>query len=100
MNPFALLQAVSLSQKIDAIVESAHHALLTQWRRDAPGKTDEEVLRAKLADSGWKYSRQKGRWHHPESKEAPAPRSLNDLARLIARATLQNALKKQEKKPE
>lgn len=94
-NALDVLHLATIGGRIQTALRNATQTLLTDWREKAPGKTDDEILRDKLVECGWKYSRQKGgRWYHPKIEELgqsyPAPRDLRSLAEIAAKAVLQN----------
>ena len=92
INALDVLRAATLSQHVDTVIANATATILTKWRTES-GKTDPEVLREKLIECGWKYSRQQGRWHHPKAEGVHAPRDLSSLAKLLATAATNDALK-------
>lgn len=65
--------------------------LLDKWRND--NREDHQILRDKLIECGWRYSRKThGGWYHPDVPNYPAPRTLRDLATIIAGALIKEAL--------
>lgn len=95
VNPLDLLNAITYTQKVEAIIRSGADMLLISWRDAAPGKTDDEILRSKLIECGWKYSRQKGRWHHPDAEDYSAPLTLKALAESMSQHVMREALRKE-----
>jgi len=82
--------SMELQELLDLIDKSAQK-LLKEWRGD--GKSDDLILRDKLIECGWRYSRRNnGGWYHPDAPEVPAPRSLPDLATMIAGEVVRRAL--------
>jgi len=87
-NAFDILHLATIGDRVQKAIRNATQTLLTDWREKAPGKTDDEILRDKLVECGWKYSRQKGRWIHPKVQSFQAPRDLRSLAEMTAEAIL------------
>lgn len=96
INPLTLLAAATYADKVRVVVDSAAESLLADWRDKGPGKTDDQILRNKLAGLGFKFSRQKDRWVLPDHPDVRAPRTLRDLSVLAAKLILEESLKKEE----
>lgn len=93
-NALDVMNLAMIGGRIQKALHNATQTLLTDWREKAPGKKDDDILRDKLVECGWKYSRQKGCWYHPKIEELgqsyPAPRDLRSLAEIAAKAVLQD----------
>ena len=87
-NAFDILHLATVGDRVQKAVKSATQTLLTDWREKAPGKSDDDILRDKLVECGWKYSRQKGCWMHSKVESLQAPRDLRSLAEMIATTLL------------
>jgi len=96
MNAFDLLNAATYADKVTSIIKSATRKILSSWREKDPSKNDDEILRSKLVECGWKYSRQRGRWIHPKVEEFRAPKTLNQLAEMMARSVLGGTIRKMQ----
>lgn len=89
-----VLHLATIGDRVQKAISSATQTLLTDWWGKAPGKSDDDILRDKLVECGWKYSRKDGTWYHPKMRELgqsyPAPRDLRSLAEIAAKAVLSN----------
>lgn len=86
MNP------ADFQNRLGALQKRSTDKLLTEWRAESSPKTDDDILRDKLTECGWRYSRSLGRWRHPANDSVQAPRTLQELAESIARIIISDAL--------
>ena len=89
-NALDVLNLVNLSQlgeTVQTFVKESEPKLIKAWRDEAPSKSDDDILRDKLVECGWKYSRRDGRWWHPKIEESGqtfnAPKDLQAMATMI-----------------
>jgi len=75
---------------LEQILQESTQKLLRIWRQ--VNKEDDVILRNKLGECGWKYSRSKGYWFHPAAPDYRAPKTLQELAELMAKSVLAEAL--------
>ena len=74
---------------MEDIISKATEKTLKLWREC--GKPDDQILRDKLIECGWKYKRTAGGvWYHPEAPGLPAPAKLHDLAAAICAVTVKD----------
>lgn len=90
-----VLATIAHQDAFEALVEEHTTKCLTQWReKDYPDKDDEHIYGEKLKLCGWRYNFRQRRWYFPDAPALAAPRSLEELARLITREALKQVLKK------
>ena len=95
INALDVLTVINHADRIQSAIRDCTQTVLTSWRPSALGKSDDDILRDKLVECGWKYSRQKGgRWVRPKVESFPVPATLHQLAQLIATTVVKDALAK------